>query len=102
MLGQLASIERFFHYVDKKGKEQGPFTESKMREWYDQGYFKPHVKCKCDTDADWSTIGSLFGKEEDGGDYDGGGDTGESKVSNTTAVSTLPPRTPRRPTLPRS
>ena len=91
MLGNLASIERFFHYIDKKGNQQGPFTESKMLEWFDQGYFKPHVKCKCDTDSEWSTIGKLFGKEEDE-DSDGGGtsdagDGGEAKQGHEIDVT---------------
>ena len=35
-----ASSERFFRYVDKRGKEQGPFPESKLQEWYECLFLK--------------------------------------------------------------
>ena len=94
-LNQGASMEQFYRYVDKKGREQGPFSESKMRQWFEQGYFKPEVKCKCDTGAEWSTIGKLFGKDEDNADSEGeehsvDTDQGENKqaaeISDTDAL----------------
>ena len=60
-LNQLLVQERFFRYVDKRGKEQGPFPESKMQEWFGDGYFKVEVKCKEETSSTWATIGTFFG-----------------------------------------
>ena len=62
---QLMVQERFFRYIDKRGQEQGPFPESKMQEWYGEGYFKNEVKCREETSAEWSTIGVFFAEEEE-------------------------------------
>ena len=59
-----ASSERFFRYIDKRGKEQGPFPESKLQEWFADGYFKTEVKCREETETGWSTIGKYFGDED--------------------------------------
>jgi hypothetical protein len=30
-------------YVDDEGDQQGPYSTSQMREWYDAGFFTPQV-----------------------------------------------------------
>ena len=62
---ELTVQERFFRYVDKRGKEQGPFPESKMQEWFSEGYFKAEVKCKEETSTQWSTIGKFFADDDE-------------------------------------
>ena len=64
-LNELANIERYFRYIDKRGKEQGPFPESKMQEWYGEGYFKAEVKCREETEREWSTIGNFFDDDQE-------------------------------------
>ena len=88
MLGQLASIERFFHYIDKKGNQQAP---SPSRRWpvVRCGY-SSRTSCGCDTDLNASTIGKLFEGEldEDSGDGNNGeGIGGEPKHGREGAMS---------------
>jgi hypothetical protein len=70
-LNQLLVQERYFRYLDKRGKEQGPFPESKMQEWYREEWFDAHIKCREETSEEWSTIGNYFDDYDSNEDYGG-------------------------------
>ncbi|RLN92880.1 hypothetical protein BBJ28_00010072 [Nothophytophthora sp. Chile5] len=38
-----AEVEDEWFYLDPQGLQQGPFKTAEMREWFEAGYFKPHL-----------------------------------------------------------
>jgi len=36
-------VEDEWFYLDPQGLQQGPFKTAEMREWFEAGYFKPHL-----------------------------------------------------------
>jgi len=47
-------------YTDPTGALQGPFHYTKMREWYNQGFFKHHLPIRCHQNTPFIPLGKWF------------------------------------------
>jgi hypothetical protein len=49
-----------WQYVDKKGRTQGPFSLTEMRQWHEMGYFALDLLLRCDPNDVFSKLADLF------------------------------------------
>merc|ERR1719492_310251 len=47
-------------YTDPTGACQGPFHYKKMKEWYQQGFFKSHLPIRCHENTPFIPLGQWF------------------------------------------
>ncbi|PHJ20383.1 gyf domain-containing protein [Cystoisospora suis] len=49
-----------WYYRDPSGEVQGPFPSSIMHHWWQQEFFPPHLKMRCDISHPWIAFGDLY------------------------------------------
>ncbi|RLO10209.1 hypothetical protein DYB28_000340 [Aphanomyces astaci] len=47
-------------YLDPQGLQQGPFKSAEMREWFEAGYFKPHLPIRFGLEGDFASLANHF------------------------------------------
>ncbi|KAF0719155.1 Aste57867_1245 [Aphanomyces stellatus] len=47
-------------YLDPQGLQQGPFKSSEMREWFEAGYFKPHLPIRFGNEGEFASLANHF------------------------------------------
>ncbi|TYZ57856.1 hypothetical protein PybrP1_012421 [[Pythium] brassicae (nom. inval.)] len=52
-------VDEWF-YLDPQGNQQGPFKSVEMREWFEAGYFKPHLPIRFGGDGQFTALASHF------------------------------------------
>jgi hypothetical protein len=57
----LERLDEWF-YLDPQGRQQGPFKSTEMREWFEAGYFKPHLPIRYGNEGGFSPLASQFGQ----------------------------------------
>lgn len=55
----LEAADEWF-YLDPQGQQQGPFKTSEMREWFDAGYFKPHLPIRSSQESRFTPLANHF------------------------------------------
>lgn len=56
---RLEVVDEWF-YLDPQGLQQGPFKSVEMREWYEAGYFKPHLPIRFGREGVFTALASQF------------------------------------------
>nr|CCA16417.1 conserved hypothetical protein [Albugo laibachii Nc14] len=59
----LEAADEWF-YLDPQGQQQGPFKTSEMREWFDAGYFKPHLPIRSSQVSRFTPLANHFAPSE--------------------------------------
>ncbi|KAE8886600.1 hypothetical protein PF005_g1846 [Phytophthora fragariae] len=54
-------VEDEWFYLDPQGLQQGPFKTAEMREWFEAGYFKPHLPIRFGREGNFGPLASAFG-----------------------------------------
>ncbi|CAK4658987.1 hypothetical protein LEN26_005679 [Aphanomyces euteiches] len=47
-------------YLDPQGLQQGPFKSAEMREWFEAGYFKPHLPIRFGHEGEFASLANHF------------------------------------------
>ncbi|ETW08551.1 hypothetical protein, variant [Aphanomyces invadans] len=47
-------------YLDPQGLQQGPFKSAEMREWFEAGYFKPHLPIRFGLEGEFASLANHF------------------------------------------
>ncbi|CAI5744038.1 unnamed protein product [Peronospora destructor] len=53
-------IEDEWFYLDPQGLQQGPFKTAEMREWFEAGYFKPHLPIRFGQEGVFTPLANQF------------------------------------------
>ncbi|RLN50870.1 hypothetical protein BBJ28_00016883, partial [Nothophytophthora sp. Chile5] len=53
-------VEDEWFYLDPQGLQQGPFKTAEMREWFEAGYFKPHLPIRFGREGVFTALASQF------------------------------------------
>ncbi|TMW57354.1 hypothetical protein Poli38472_003279 [Pythium oligandrum] len=49
-----------WYYLDPQGMQQGPFKTMEMREWFEAGYFKPHLPIRFGREGTFTPLANHF------------------------------------------
>ncbi|KAG7401207.1 hypothetical protein PHYBOEH_002391 [Phytophthora boehmeriae] len=53
-------VEDEWFYLDPQGLQQGPFKTAEMREWFEAGYFKPHLPIRFGREGAFAALANQF------------------------------------------
>ncbi|KAL4136709.1 hypothetical protein PRIC2_000238 [Phytophthora ramorum] len=53
-------VEDEWFYLDPQGLQQGPFKTADMREWFEAGYFKPHLPIRFGREGTFGALANQF------------------------------------------
>ncbi|POM70902.1 Hypothetical protein PHPALM_12603, partial [Phytophthora palmivora] len=53
-------VEDEWFYLDPQGLQQGPFKTAEMREWFEAGYFKPHLPIRFGREGIFTALANQF------------------------------------------
>ncbi|KUF77187.1 PERQ amino acid-rich with GYF domain-containing protein [Phytophthora nicotianae] len=53
-------VEDEWFYLDPQGLQQGPFKTAEMREWFEAGYFKPHLPIRFGREGIFTPLANQF------------------------------------------
>ncbi|CAI5700857.1 hypothetical protein KXD40_005775 [Peronospora effusa] len=53
-------VEDEWFYLDPQGLQQGPFKTAEMREWFEAGYFKPHLPIRFGREGVFTALANQF------------------------------------------
>ncbi|EEY61248.1 uncharacterized protein PITG_01508 [Phytophthora infestans T30-4] len=53
-------LEDEWFYLDPQGLQQGPFKTAEMREWFEAGYFKPHLPIRFGREGIFTPLANQF------------------------------------------
>ncbi|KAI9905970.1 hypothetical protein PsorP6_013651 [Peronosclerospora sorghi] len=53
-------VEDEWFYLDPQGLQQGPFKTAEMREWFEAGYFKPHLPIRFGQEGIFTALANHF------------------------------------------
>lgn len=60
-LPQMAvEVKDEWFYLDPQGSQQGPFKNAEMREWFEAGYFKPHLPIRFGREGAFTPLANQF------------------------------------------
>ncbi|KAF4324546.1 hypothetical protein BBO99_00001732 [Phytophthora kernoviae] len=57
-------VEDEWFYLDPQGLQQGPFKTAEMREWFEAGYFKPHLPIRFGREGAFAALANQFNEEK--------------------------------------
>ncbi|GLE06273.1 hypothetical protein PINS_up015520 [Pythium insidiosum] len=56
----VVEVQDEWYYLDPQGMQQGPFKTAEMREWFEAGYFKPHLPIRFGREGTFTALANHF------------------------------------------